>query len=470
MKKKITQILLLVFGIPILSALELVPTLELLSSYLQKDSELKNLTLELTKARLNQESTELDKGFSIKLSSGDMTFRFGDNNSFTVSPGLNATIPQASNLGLNVNTSFSVSEGSPSFDSASAKLSVDIISSSSANREISLLKSERQLLEAQRKLTSAAIDKEKAFYKSLSSLLSSISSLISKQNSIIDDYNSLEKIKLQGYAENSPSYIKAQLKVLSSERELESAIHSLISDYKLFYLDCGQEITIPQDIDFMELVPSDLPAVEALDITSFPKEKYSQIESAEWSQKINEMTRQASTKLTLTADGGYSYRNSRGSASNTVDAGLSASYEGLGLSAGLSFPIASETSSPSLTLGLSYSPLTSKKNAISEELTQISIEQEEMKIASAYQSYDSAIEEKLLKLEDIKWNMQTNQTNCQMYEDVEKEMLDYYKRGLISEKDYTSAKINLLQAQIKNFMNQIDLIIYNAEVKAMFVE
>ena len=49
-------------------------------------------------------------------------------------------------------------------------------------------------------------------------------------------------------------------------------------------------------------------------------------------------------------------------------------------------------------------------------------------------------------------------------------MLDYYKKGLISEKDYTSATINTLQAKVKGLINRIDLIVYNDEVKAMFVE
>ena len=57
-----------------------------------------------------------------------------------------------------------------------------------------------------------------------------------------------------------------------------------------------------------------------------------------------------------------------------------------------------------------------------------------------------------------------------MYTAVEEQMLDYYKKGLISEKDYTSAVINTLQAKVKGLINRIDLIVYNDEVKAMFVE
>ena len=491
MKRKILCALVALITINILSAVELVPTQQLLASYLEQDSDLKNLALELKKAKLNQQSTKIEKGFTIKLSTGDMTMTIGDNDSFSVKPGVNATIPELNNLGLNVSSQFSSANGKTNFDSASASVSVDIISSNKANREISLLKSERSVLEAERNLTAKATDKEKSFYKSISSLLSSISNIVQKQNNIIDDYNSLEKIKLQGYASTSSTYIKAQMKLDSSERELESSIHTLIRDYKLFYLSCGYEIEIPEDTDLRELIPEDIPEVVPEDITEYKAENYTQIESNLWNQTINQKSRNASTKLTLSANGGYTYRNNNGNGSSTVSAGVSAGYEGLSLSASVNVPIDTGSSSsgaggagagamgagssgasasPSVTLGITYTPTTSKKNKISDQLTEISVEQEQMKIDAAWSSYESAVREKQLKLEDIKWDAQTNQKNYEMYSSVEEQMLDYYKKGLISEKDYTSATINTLQAKVKGLINRIDLIVYNDEVKAMFVE
>ena len=452
------------------SRVSLVPTADLLASYLEKDSDLKNLTLELKKAKLNQQSTLIDKGFSIKLQTGDMTFNFGDNSSFTVKPGVSATIPQANNLGLNVNTQLSVADGKTNFDSASATISVDVISANKANRDISLLQQERKVLEAERSLTTKALDKEKSFYKSLSSLMSSVTSVLSKKSSVFDDNVSFEKIKLQGYAPDSASYVKAELKLFTSERDYEAAVHSLINDYKAFYISCGREIEIPEDADFTQLIPTDIALVEAVDITSFDKSKYKDIESNEWSRTINQMNREASTKLTLTANGGYSYRNNNGKTSNSLNAGVSGSYQGLSLNANVSLPLADEKSSPSLTVGLSWSPNTAKKNKISDQLEEIAIEQEQMKTDSAYSSYETTVQERQLKLADILWTIQSNQTNLDMYEKVEENMKSYYDRGLISEKDYSSACNSTVQARVKQISGYIDLIIYNNEVNAMFVE
>ena len=115
----------------------LVPTQQLLASYLENDADLKNLALELKKSELNRESTQLDKGFTIKLSTGDMTFKFGDDTSVSVKPGVNASIPALNNLGIDVSTDLGVQNGQASFNGASAKVSVDIISDKTANREIS---------------------------------------------------------------------------------------------------------------------------------------------------------------------------------------------------------------------------------------------------------------------------------------------------------------------------------------------
>ena len=488
MKRKLLLLIMTILGIHILSAAEavqakLVPTQELLASYLQNDADLKNLALELQKAQLNRQSTQIDKGFTIKLSTGDMTVRFGDDTSFSVKPGVNATIPQYNNLGLDVSGEMGVENGKASFNGASAKVSVDIISDKTANRDITLLKSDRSVLEAERNLSSKAIEKEKSFYQSLSKLLSSISSIAQKKNSLIDDINSFEKIKLDGYSSSSSKYIQAEMKVLSSERDIDSAVHTLISDYKVFYMNCGYEIEIDDNTELTSLIPTDIPVVEAVDITSYKAENYTQVESALWNQKVNQMSRDASTKLTLSANGGYSYKNNNGNASNTISAGVSGSYEGISLSASVNYPIntsstasagaglgASTSSSPSLVLGLSYTPQTAKKNAIQDELTQIAIEQENAKVDSAYKSYENAVKEKLLKLEDIRWTETTNNKNYELYSSIEKNMLDYYKRGLISEKDYSSAQINTLQTYVKQLINRIDLIVYNDEVKAMFVE
>ena len=60
MKRKLLCVLAAFFTINILGAVELVPTQQLLASYLEQDTDLKNLALELKKAKLNQQSTGIE--------------------------------------------------------------------------------------------------------------------------------------------------------------------------------------------------------------------------------------------------------------------------------------------------------------------------------------------------------------------------------------------------------------------------
>ncbi len=185
------------------------------------------------------------------------------------------------------------------------------------------------------------------------------------------------------------------------------------------------------------------------------------------------MSRDAAKDFTLSANGGYTYKNSTTGNSNTVDAGVAAAYGGIGVDAGVHVPVSAGDgggASPSISLGITYTPNTFKKNKINNQLTEIEIEQEQMKVDSAYTDYEEAVREMKIQLEDIKWSEETNNKNYKMYADVEKEMLDYYKRGFISERDYVSATINTIQSKVKGLINRIDLIVYNDEVKAKFVE
>ncbi|MBP5794133.1 MAG: hypothetical protein J6W46_10920, partial [Spirochaetaceae bacterium] len=73
----------------------------LLLSYVENDSELKNLTLTAKKTTLSYQSTLIDNGFDITLSTGNITIRANkDEKTISAKPSVKATIPQSSNLSL----------------------------------------------------------------------------------------------------------------------------------------------------------------------------------------------------------------------------------------------------------------------------------------------------------------------------------------------------------------------------------
>lgn len=477
-KKQFFLLLSLIISVG-LSAEALPDTTTLLLSYVENDSELKNLTIAAKKQALSYKSTLIDNGFDVTLSSGNITLQMIDDGSkLSAKPSVKAKLPQASNLSLTGQTNISSNSDDTKVSDTSLSLGVDIISSAVLSNKITRLKAERSVVEAQRKIEKRAIAAEKEFYTELKKLLSSISSIISKNEKLYSDSLDFEAKKIQGYSKSSSTYRQAELKVRSDEQDVESAMRSFIYDCVVFYKKCGYDIEINETVDLMSLVPSDIEVIEPVDVTSLDKELYSEIESANWTYTINSMERKSKKTYSLSASAGYTFDNST-TKSDTVDAGLNGTIGGLTLGAGVTFPIntkssdssenSKSSSSPTFTLSASISPNTFRKNSITKQANELTEEQELLAIESAEANYETKVVELQQKLDTLLWEKEAAEKNLTMYEDLERDMASLFNQGYISETEYLSSKNNLNSNIIKKISNQIDLIIYNDDVISNFV-
>lgn len=474
MKKLLTFATINIISIAAFSlfAFEKLSTQELFYSYLKNDSDLKNLTIEAEKAQLALESTQIDNGFDISLSTGSVTIQTsGDTSTLSVkSAGISASIPQASNLTISATSEAEISNfdftDSSIFSDTKLNMSIDLISSSSLNRKISLMTAQRNLTQAKRNLQKEALQTETDFYTELKALLTSTSEIISAQTQLYTDTIDFESIKAKGYSTSSSTYQLAKMQVLSDQHDIESKTRSLIHDYIVFYKECGYEISLDQDTDFYELIPSDLPQVEALDIEDFEADKYTEIEEALWTYQINSLSRTADKNFTLSANGGYTFNNSTTS-SNTIDAGLSSTIGGLNLSAGVSLPVNGEN--PAYTFSAGISPSTFFQNSITKKTNDLTQEQEILAIELARQEFETLKVDKVQELEELEWNKETCQESYTMYEELASQLETYYKAGIIKESEYLSALSNAKNYKVKILSNSIDFIIYNNELQSLFV-
>ena len=264
------------------------------------------------------------------------------------------------------------------------------------------------------------------------------------------------------------------MNVLSDEHEIEVKKRTLVNDYRIFYIKCGYRLTIDGESDFMKLVPSDIVEVEALNIHDYDPKNYSSTEAAEWKNKINTMTRESNKNFSLSASGGYTFKSDRakdtaGNKHDTVDVGLDASYGGITLSAETNIPIM-DNPSPSLTFSIGVTPNTFKKNKLEKQKEDLNVQQEKLDISSARRDLGTKAQEKDLQLADINWERTKNNENLALYESLENDMLKWYQQGVITESEYLSAKVNRQQASVTKIINLIDMIVYNCEIKTMFVE
>lgn len=437
----------------------------LLEGYLQNDLTLQKLSAEVEKQSLSNQSTAITNGITFTLSTGTITIK-SDNSgtSFSLSPRVNLNIPQASNLKVNATSSIQLGNNN-SVSDTSINLTADILSSQSAQRQITLLRAQRNYLVARRNLQNRVLSAEKEFYEELKSLYSLASQVSKAEMQLYKDKISFDKVVAQGYRTTSSTYRNSSMSVLSDEHNVENARHELERNVKVFATKCGVEYTESSALLFL---PTDIPEVEGLDILSFDQKDYTEIENAQWTHYINSLTRDAQSDISLTGGAGYTFNNSRTN-SDSIDGSLNFSLNNTGVSvnAGVSVPLTSNPN-PVYTVGIGFDPaalITANLNSQIEELN----EQEELiSISQAQQNYATTLVSQQTALQDLLWNIQTNNTNLKLYAELAEDMKTYYSQGIVSESEFRSSQVNKENAEIQSTINKIEMIIYNNKVSLLF--
>lgn len=447
---------------------------DLLCGYLEHDLEIQKLLLGVSKSELEFEQTKINQGFDISLSTGTMTFYPGSSSSgtaFQMKPSLTAKIPAVKNIAASVSADYEYNSGTKTneLNDARFSFSIDALSETDALSKIAVLKSERALVEAKRKFHSAALAAEKKFYTELEDILLSINNVFTCLQNVYEDRLEFEKLKAQGYSSNSSAYRIAQMKVQSGEHDTDTAIHDLKLDFIVFYLHCGIQISFDDSDDFLRFVPADIPVVALVYFSDFDKSKYAEIESADWTHKINELTRKAERYFSLGFNAGYTLNNSVTN-TDTVDAGVSASLAGIGLNCGVSVPVGTDDFSPAFTLSASVNPNSFRTKNITRKQNDLTSEQELLDIASAQQNYETAVISFNQSVSNLQWEKKSVAENFLLYQNTESDLKKYFEMGIVTESEYLAAKNNRQLYEVKILINKLEYVLYNNEVQSQFVD
>lgn len=443
----------------------------LLEGYLSNDLNLQNMSATYKKQVLSAENTEIQNGINIKLSTGTINLSFNnDKTTFAVNPEVSVAIPQLSNLNISGSTKINVSDETKVSDTG-LKLSLDLYSSTSEKRSITLLKSERQVLEARRNLENRILETEKEFYNELKSLYELALKVKTEEKSLYEDKISFDQIVAQGYSTASAKYKTTKLTVLSSERNVENAKHKFERQVRIFASKCGIEYNFEDPSDFL---PVAIPSVEPLDVTKYDQESYKSIESAKWTSYINGLTRDADKPISVTANAGYTIKDSSvksaGSDANSVSLGANVKLNNTGVVFGSSVGVPlGENTKPYASLSVSVDPFAFRTASINDKIEDLDIEQENISIQKAYQSYNTDVISKQTELSDLEWSRSKDSENYAMYKILAEEQLANYKAGIITESEYRSSVVNAEKARVQCLIDEIEFIIYNDSLQLLFV-
>ena len=434
---------------------------ELLQNYCNQDIQFEELAISYQQAELSHRKTQIDNGVEFSASTGSIKIEFADNQVNTsLSPSISVKIPSLSNTEAKISVPISIEED-VSMQNAGISLSTEIISSSKANRELTLEKSLRSVEEAQRKLTARIVALEKAFLNELKNLYSLGLDVYEAEEDLLTKQISFEGIKLQGYSTTSPKYRSSQLSVKSAEYDLEKAKRKYSNSLEKFLAACGAT-----ELDIYSL---EIPETELLKITDFPKNKFSAIENVVWSNYLNNTSRNNKKDFTLSANTSANFSLMNETMSSTIGAGLTAAFKGISGNMNFSFPT-NDKSNPSVSFSLSWNPNQSKLASISEETSTLQEQQEVLSLKKAEESYIDTVNEYETNRENLLWQYEKNLEEETMYKELAEDTQYWYNEGIVSESEYRQANSNYAKAILSVTSSKIDQLIYNLDLKSLFVE
>ena len=434
---------------------------ELLQNYCNQDIQFEELAISYQQAELSHRKTQIDNGVEFSASTGSIKIEFADNQVNTsLSPSISVKIPSLSNTEAKISVPISIEED-VSMQNAGISLSTEIISSSKANRELTLEKSLRSVEEAQRKLTARIVALEKAFLNELKNLYSLGLGVYEAEEDLLTKQISFEGIKLQGYSTTSPKYRSSQLSVKSAEYDLEKAKRKYSNSLEKFLAACGAT-----ELDIYSL---EIPETELLKITDFPKNKFSAIENVVWSNYLNSTSRNNKKDFTLSANTSANFSLMNETMSSTIGAGLTAAFKGISGNMNFSFPT-NDKSNPSVSFSLSWNPNQSKIASISEETSTLQEQQEVLSLKKAEESYTDTVNEYETNRENLLWQYEKNLEEETMYKELAEDTQYWYNEGIVSESEYRQANSNYAKAILSVTSSKIDQLIYNLDLKSLFVE
>lgn len=463
--------LIFIFSFAVISVWSQESVSTLLEGYLKNDLSIQNLSAEVEKQSLNNESSQISNGFNFQLSTGTVTLYTGDSTYVKINPTASLNLPQYNDLTLSLSSKATIGGDDAGVSDTSINLSADIISEQADTIKISRLKAERSLLESKRALQNRFTSAEKEFYTSLKNLYQIAAEINTAENEYYEDKLSFDQIKAQGYTSTSSKYRTAQLEVLSDQHTIDTKKHELERETKVFANLCG--INYQGTDAITQFLPNSIPLVDAVDVNSFPEETYTELEAALWTNKINQLERDAEKFFTLNANAGYTFANSSAGSSSktdTVDFGTGMTFAdtGLSASAGVSIPTTSENHNPIFTFGISIDPNAFRQAKITSQIEKLEAEQEAISIQSARNNYQTAVTTQAAELADIQWNKSSNTETYNLYKSLAADLQTWYKRGITTESEWRSAEVNKEKYRIQLLLNDIDLIIYNNETLLLF--
>jgi hypothetical protein len=453
---------------------ELPDVANLLAGFLENDIELRELAIKARQAELGRRQAGIENGFDLTLSTGTMSF-YSENGeaAFSVTPGAELSFPRFNSTTLGVSVPMTMNSGgnsgagenNPVVENARLTLSTALISPAGKQRTVTLLRSDRALLEARRALARRGRTAEREFYERLRSLYESTVQVLTLENTAYTKEIDMALVRSQGYAPSSVQYRTVELEAADAHRTAQEQRRRLRRDISLFARDCG--------LSALAGLPQRIPQTDLEAAPEFggegDRERFTEIEAAQWARYIGDLSRNAEGQVELSAQGGLTANNTHVDGSMSADAGLTLSWRGVSLSAGTELPLNGGRSA-AFTLSFGLNTGRQRLGALSGEGKALAAESEALALRRAERSWDDTVDSVRTERADLMWERRRLAEQYELYRELARDTTIQYQSGVVTESEYRKAITNeqrahyqILAADVQNLIHLIDAALYVVE-------
>jgi hypothetical protein len=225
---------------------------------------------------------------------------------------------------------------------------------------------------------------------------------------------------------------------------------------------------LPQILPY--IADEDLPSLSEFDSGDF-----TEIEIALWNQYSGDLNRKAKTDLTLKLQSGLTLNNSNfasglaSSDTSSLNAGLSLLWRSWTIAAGTEIPLGGKDA-PLLTFSLGFKPSTGALSKIEKEDDKLTAQREALAVKNAIENWETAVFDMDTERDSLKWRRQERAIQYDLYTELERDMAEYFKRGIISESEYRKAAADKEKAHVNCLLNDTAILIYKINIALYLIE
>lgn len=459
---------------------------ELLDYRLKNDEEFSVISNNAEITKNTYKGIRTKSFFNTELSTGQMLLNLDKNSTkFSMEPSIRLGTPILNNLAFSFKMPYSVTNKTNNFRQGfDLRLSADIYSQVRNQLRLEIDEAYQNMINAEKKLKLKSDLVEKKLLNDIKQILSEYMQVLAKQLDTVRANIEYKQTVAQGYSENSAKLRTAKLSLLSAEREQKEMEFSFSVATKTFLEDCGQNYDDLKIEDFFKQLALSIPKAKITSLDNLSENNYSVILKAEQEYK-NTLIKNKIALNTFSLSGNVNFNSMKiqetinsqtiKSEEKSIGTGINMLLPGIKFSTGVIFPVndannskLGKSSSPTLQFMVALNPIAMYDYSLRRKNLKLLSINEKVKLNKIKHNFQNEFKTIKIKKEKFEWQQKLSSEEIDIYKKNAEDHAQWFARGVISTLENLRAEIEYKKALIRYADANINVSIFNTDIKELF--